>query len=93
MPGGLYRNHFNAVRVRALGSGSLDLSLQTLDDLTIVNIEPITLSNAPGRYFNQLVNLTTQKARVHISTNEIDEVFTIRQIIVYVKPIATGFPQ
>jgi hypothetical protein len=93
MPGGNFINHFTAVRLRVTGSGSLLMQLQTLDDVIVQDISPLTMSATTPRYANQLTNFTQQKSRLVIKTNEIDETFFISQLILYVKPVATGFPQ
>jgi hypothetical protein len=93
MPGGNFLNHFTSVRLRINGAGSLLMQLESLDNVYNRAITPLTMAGTTERYANQLTNFTQQKSRLVIETNEIDETFFIRQIILYVKPIASGYPQ
>lgn len=92
MAGGQFVNHFGAVRLRVTGSGNLGLSLFSLDDINTQVLIPVAMAST-DRYPNVLANFMTQKAKLVIETNEIDEVFLIREVIIYSKPVFTGFPQ
>lgn len=93
MPGGQYINHFNAVRMNVKGSGSLQSKLVSLDATTEYSIPNVTLQTEISRYPNQLVNFSQQKAQIELKTTAINEVFTLRQILVYTKPVSTSYPQ
>lgn len=81
------------MRLRVNGSGDLQLFLKSLDDireyetvgipmLAVTNREPVVLSN-----------FREQRAYVHGFVDTIDEVFNISKIIVFITPVATGYPQ
>lgn len=93
MPGGQYINHFGQVRIRVTGSGVMEASLLSLDDVETKQLADITLSATTPRYVNQLVNFETQKARLKLITTELGATFFIRQISIYVKPVGTNYPQ
>ncbi len=93
MPGGQYINHFGAIRVRVTGTGNLNPKLISLDTTTELDITPIVMSNTNARYANQLCNFMQQRAQLELKTTEIDEVFYIRQIMIYARPVYSGFPQ
>lgn len=93
MPGGQFINHFNAVRVRVTGSGNLNPKLIALDTTTELALTPIPMQASTARLPNQLCNFTTQRAQLELKTTEIDEVFWIRQIIIYARPIYTSYPR
>ena len=93
MPGGKYLNHFGAVRLRVTGSGTLECKLISMDTTTESLLTDVTLATTTGRYANQLANFTQQKAQLEIKTTEISEYFLLRQIIFYIKPVASSFPQ
>lgn len=84
--------HFTAVRLRAVGEGNLDLSLNSLDDVFSNILTPLVLAETNNRLPTQLANFNQQRAKVRVSTDEIDEWFSISQIIVFIKPVATSFP-
>lgn len=93
MAGGQYINHFGAVRMRVTGSGVLKTKLISMDETTEVNLADLTLQAQNGRYPNQLANFNQQRAQVRIGTTEIDEIFTLGQLLIYIKPISSSFPQ
>ena len=91
--GGLYINHFGAVRLRVNGSGSLLLKLISLDTSIEQILTPVTMSLTTGRYPNQLANFNQQRAQLEFRVSALNETFTLRQILIYSKPIAESFPQ
>lgn len=93
MPGGQYINHFGAIRVRVTGTGNLNPKLISLDTTTELDITPIAMTSPNSRYANQLCNFMQQRAQLELKTTEIDEVFYIRQIMIYARPVYSGFPQ
>jgi hypothetical protein len=93
MPGGQYLNHFNAVRYRILGNGTLHHQINSLDNVYIKTLPNLTLQSSTNRYPNLLTNVTEQRIQLELWTDEIDEVFTVSQIIIYSRPITTGYPQ
>lgn len=93
MPGGQFRNHFNAVRLRATGSGNLECKLITLDDVTESILPSVALQATTDRYPTQLANLTTQRAQFEFRTTEFGAHFHINSILIYTKPVSSGFPQ
>lgn len=93
MPGGQYINHFNAVRLRINGTGTLLSQLNSLDEVYQVPMPNLTLQNTTNRYPNLLCNVTQPRIQYEMWTDEIDEVFKLKQIIIYSKPVRTGYPQ
>ena len=67
MQGGQYINHFSAVRMRVIGSGSLQVRLISLDTTTEKVLTPIVMTAQSARYPNQLVNFNQQKAQLEIN--------------------------
>lgn len=93
MPGGQYINHFGQVRIRVTGTGVMEAKLLSLDDVDTKQLADITLPSTTSRYVNQLVNFETQKARLDLRTTEFGATFFVRQIIFYIKPVGTNYPQ
>lgn len=90
--GGQYINHFGSVRLRVTGSGTLELKLISLG-ATELALTDVTMSSSTNRYPTILSNFMQQKAQLEIKTSQIDEVFEIKEIHIYVKPIFTSYPQ
>jgi hypothetical protein len=85
--------HFGAVRLRVTGSGSLRMFINSLDSVEVDTLSAITMASTTATEPVALANLTSQRGQLQIQTTAIDETFTISRIIVFVKPVATGFPQ
>lgn len=84
--------HFNAVRLRVTGSGSLDMVFKSLDDVITKTLAPLAMSMATGREPRVLTNFKSQRAKLEISVDLIDEYFSINKLIVFVKPLWADYP-
>jgi hypothetical protein len=84
--------NFNAVRVRALGSGSLRLSLLGLSEVKTKTLLPLTLSTSSDKELTRIANFNGERAQLEIRTTGINEQFKISRITVFVKPIFTSYP-
>jgi hypothetical protein len=93
MAAGNFLHHCVAVRYRVTGSGQFHSNLEGLDTVNGQLISPITLIGNSERYPNQLTNFIEQRMRVEFYVDAIDEYFTLRQISLYIKPVASGYPQ
>lgn len=85
--------HFNAVRMRVVGSGNLDLELRSMDDVNTQTLTPITMSATTNREPTQLANFKDQRCQLRFSVNAINEYFTISKIVIFIKEYQTGYPQ
>jgi len=92
MPGSVI-NHFGSVTLRVNGTGSLRMSLIGLDDVRTKTINPLTMSLTPGKEPTKLTNFKSQRARLRFETTAIDEYLKINKIILWIKPVASSFPQ
>lgn len=93
MPGGQFINHFGQVRIRTTGTGVLKSRLISLDDLQEIQLADTTMQSASAKYVNLHTNFEQQKARLELKTTELGDQFLVRQIIFYVKPVGTNYPQ
>lgn len=84
--------HYNAVRMRLTGSGSLQMQLQSLDDVDVQDLVPFTMAATTQREPTRLANFKSQAARLEIKTTQIDETFRISKIIIFAKPVESEFP-
>jgi hypothetical protein len=85
--------HFNAVRMRVTGSGNLLTYLRSLDDVNNQQLPTIVMLPATNIEPTILALFIDQRGQYEVRTENIDEVFTISKITIFVKPIATGYPQ
>jgi hypothetical protein len=51
------------------------------------------MSATTNREPTVIANFQEQRIQLELGTTEIDETFTISRIVVFVKPIAEGYPQ
>jgi hypothetical protein len=84
--------HFAGVRMRVIGSGNLDLEFLGLDDDPTQNLAAIAMSASTGREPTRLANFISQRGRLKISTDVIDEHFKINRVILFIKPIWSQYP-
>lgn len=84
--------HFGVIRERVTGSGVLRQSLVSLSDVNSVAIPNIQMSSLTNKQPTVLANVNEQRAYLHGFTQDMDEVFNISKIIIYITPVATGLP-
>ena len=84
--------HAGAVRCRVTGSGNLQSFLRSLDDVRNVQLDNITMATTANIEPTILSNFREQRIQLEMRTTEIDEVFNISRIIIFVKPVSTGYP-
>lgn len=86
--------HFGSVRMRVVGSGDLNLTLYSLSPASNSSILPsITMEGNTNRQPTSLANYVDQYGQLEFLITEIDEYFEIDKIIMFVRPVATGYPQ
>jgi hypothetical protein len=86
-------NHYGAIRLRVNGSGNLQMSLFSFDEVQSVVLVPIPLNSTTAVEPNRLSNFTQQRAKLMIRTFNLGETFQISKIIVFTKPVAQSFPE
>jgi hypothetical protein len=85
-------NHYHAVRLRVVGSGSLQMRFLSLDEIDQSVLVPLTMATTSAREPTRLASFKSQRAQLEIKTTEIDERFRISKIIIYAKAVETSFP-
>lgn len=85
--------HFHATRIRVVGSGILRQTLNSFDDVNQETLPELTMAAATNREPTTLANFKDQNGQLIITTTNIDEYFVINKIIVFIRPVATGYPQ
>ena len=85
-------SHFAAIRIRVNGTGSLKMSVYSLDDVRSKTLVPFTMQTATRIIPTRLVNFMEQRAAFELKTTEIDEKFRINRIIIFMKEVFTSYP-
>lgn len=84
--------HAVAVRMRVVGSGNLQIFLRSLDNIRNTQLTSHPMIATTNIEPTILANFQEQRIQLEIKTTLIDETFTISRIVVFVKPIAEGYP-
>lgn len=84
--------HAVATRIRVVGSGNLQLYLRSLDNVRNVQLANITMASTTNKEPITLANFKEQRIQLELKTTLIDETFTISKIVIFVKPVAEGYP-
>lgn len=92
IPGVEYEQHIVATRLRVTGSGNLLLSLQDISSIQNQSLLPIPMQATTRIESTVLANFQSQRTRLIGQTVNINEIFQIRRIIIYAKPVATEYP-
>lgn len=85
-------HHVNAVRMRVIGSGNLDMTLLGLDDIQSTTLSPFIMQATRAIEPTRLANFKGQRILLRFGVNEIDEWFQIRRIILFARPVEADFP-
>jgi|SRR5215510_2354235 len=85
-------SHFAGVRFRVNGTGSLRMTLFSLDDVLSVTLVPLTMATLTRVQPTRLVNFTEQRASLEIKTTAIDEFMSVNRIVLLVKEVASEWP-
>lgn len=83
--------HFVSTRLRITGSGNARMTLFSLDDARSIELLPLPILN-DGREPTRLTNFRSQRAKLKIYTNKINEHVEINRIIVFAKQSAKNYP-
>lgn len=84
--------HAVAVRMRVVGSGNLQIFLRSLDDVRNVQLTSHPMATTTNIEPTILANFQEQRIQLELKTTLINEIFTISRIVIFVKPVAEGYP-
>ena len=87
-----YDHHVVAVRLRLTGAGNLQHRLSGLDDVLQNTLVPLPMTATARIEPTRLANLQGQRIRYELWTDQLNETFLIRRIIIYAKPVAIEYP-
>lgn len=85
-------SHFAAIRVRVIGTGSLQMKVCSLDDVRVKTLVPLTMQPQARIIPTRLVNFMEQRASFELKTTNIDEEFRINRIVIFTKEVYTSYP-
>lgn len=89
---GEYINHFNMVRMRVNGEGTLKLKLHSLQSVRSEQLADIQMSETTDIQPRVLANFSTQRAALEGKTVSINDYFKINRIIIYSRPLFSEYP-
>lgn len=84
--------HTVAVRYRVTGVGNFQSYLRSLDNVQNVQLQDIPMRALTNREPTVLANFDDQRVQLEFRTLLINETFTVSRIIIFVKPVAEGYP-
>jgi hypothetical protein len=90
--GGEYIHHITGVRLRLIGSGSLQMFLRSLDNVRNFTMLPLQMLTTNNIEPTRLANFRSQRTQLEIRVTEMNEYFAISKIVVFTKPSATSYP-
>src|SRR5688500_11614510 len=86
-------NHLGLVRGEFSGEGSLLVTSFSLYQSAFKESAPVTLEEAPDKFAETLSNFKKQLMQVEFAVDEVDEWFNVSTIIVFIKPVESGYPR
>lgn len=84
--------HYTSVRMRIIGSGQLDMTMFSQDDVFSSVLLPFTMAATTNIRPTRLMNFQHQRAYLKGSTNVINEWFQINKIVIYAKEVFVEYP-
>lgn len=85
-------HHVVAVRLRLTGAGNLQHKLSGLDDVIQQTLVPMPMTATARIEPMRLANIQGQRIRYELFTDQLNETFLIRRIIIYAKAVAVEYP-
>lgn len=87
-----YINHCNAIRLRLHGVGNLLATLFSYDEVESNVLEPIVMAANTNIPPTQLANFKQIEMKLKLETTEINEIFNISEILIYIKSVENSYP-
>lgn len=89
---GEVEHHIVGVKLRVTGSGNLKMTLTDLNSIQNQSLIDLVMQSTTRIEPTKLANFQSQRIRLELKTTEINEVFTIKRIIIFAKPVAVEYP-
>lgn len=84
--------HYGAIKLRVNGSGNLIPTLIGFDDILTNELAVMPMSTVTAYEPVRLANFVSQRAKLRLETEEIDDVIRINRIILYAKKFFEEYP-
>lgn len=75
--------HFDSLRLRIRGTGSVQISLFGEDGVVQQNLQQLDLETAPGREFTRLANVVNEKCMVELRTDFEGSAIYLNKLVLY----------
>lgn len=85
-------SHFTAVRMRITGFGNLKMTMYSLDNVISKDLKDLEIPGASNIEPTRIMNFMQQRAAFRMGTTEINEFVRCNRIILFTKPVFTGYP-
>jgi hypothetical protein len=85
-------SHFSSIRMVVTGTGTFKMTVQSMDDIRTKTLVPFVMNSAIRVIPTRLVNFMEQYATFEFKTTNIDEVFKITRIVIFIKEVYTSWP-
>lgn len=82
--------HCGGIRLNVTGAGDLLPKLESLSSVRSQDLFPIVLDEVTDKLPNVLSNFSSQKMKLRLETNRINEYVNCNEIILFMKPMYTG---
>lgn len=84
--------HYTSVRMRLIGSGSLQMTMYSQDEIYSQPLVSFTMQATTNIRPNRLMNFQHQRAYLEGKTTSINEWFKINKIVIYAKEVFVDYP-
>lgn len=84
--------HYTSVRMRIIGSGSLQMTMYAQDEVYSSVLVPFTMAAATNIRPTRLMNFQHQRAYLEGKTTASGEWFSINKIVIYAKEVFVDYP-
>lgn len=84
--------HYTSLRMRIIGSGNLDMTMFTQDEIYSSVLIPFAMQAATNIRPTRLMNFQHQRAYLEGKTDTINEWFKINKIVFYAKEVFVDYP-
>ena len=84
--------HYGRVKLRVTGSGVLRGTLFGYNEITSAALPNTTMQTTNARQVSRLTNFLTERAKLRLETTDINEVFRITSIVIFVRSVYSEYP-
>lgn len=85
-------NHYGGIKLRAIGSGSLELRVSGQSDGLVSNPSSLALSASPSRSLFRKINFQNERARFRFRAGSVNHWFEVHTVIIFCKELWKSIP-